>query len=338
MIEVDGRPILTSVYEVVTELKMQLMLQGIDRFHAIRQSGNNLQVSCPIHVSKSTGVAGGERKPSCGISLEDRGSTKAGTVHCFSCGYVATLSEMISACFGYNDGGRYGDRWLIKNFLSVSIENRRSIGALPESRKRIVEEKQYITEEELDSYRYIHDYMYERKLTDEVIEKFDIGYDKNFISGKDDRNKDIITPCLTFPVWDKDGNCVFIARRAVKTKFFHYPQGVDKPVYGLNFIKHDTKEVIVCESIINALTCEAYGRRAIALIGTGSFPQYEVLNRSHIRKFILALDPDDAGEKATVRFKNRIHSNKVVTRFVIPKKKDINDLTLEEFNNLEEIY
>lgn len=32
----------------------------------------------------------------------------------------------------------------------------------------------YIREQELDKYRYIHPYMYERELTDKIIERFDI--------------------------------------------------------------------------------------------------------------------------------------------------------------------
>ena len=76
--------------------------------------------------------------------------------------------------------------------------------------------------------------MYKRKLTDEVIEMFDVGYD-------------IYTDCLTFPCNDEKGNCLFVTRRHTKTKFFHIPTGVEKPVYGLDKITSDMKEVVVCE-------------------------------------------------------------------------------------------
>ena len=62
--------------------------------------------------------------------------------------------------------------------------------------------------------------MYERGLTDEVIEEFDIGYDKD-------------TRCITFPVRDKSGGTLFVARRSVDTKYFNYPKEAEKPLYGL---------------------------------------------------------------------------------------------------------
>jgi len=51
----------------------------------------------------------------------------------------------------------------------------------------------------------------------------------------------------------------------------------------------------------------------------------------------MGLDPDEAGEKSSKRLKYNL-KNKVVTEFIIPKNKDINDLTESEFLNLEEVY
>lgn len=109
------------------------------------------------------------------------------------------------------------------------------------STKTETDKIEYVTESELAKYRYYHPYMYERKLTNEIIEKFDIGYDKD-------------TDCITFPVYDEFGRCVFVARRSVKTKYFNYPSGSKKPIYGLEKIDKDTNAVLVVESFLNALT------------------------------------------------------------------------------------
>lgn len=111
-----------------------------------------------------------------------------------------------------------------------------------------------ITLDELKSYDYIHPYMFKRRLTDEIINKFDVGYDPK-------------TQALTFPVW-VDGRCLFVARRRVNYKRFDMPEIYPKPIYGLDYLT--TNEVIVCESILNALTCYVYGKEAVALFGTGS--------------------------------------------------------------------
>ena len=70
-------------------------------------------------------------------------------------------------------------------------------------------------------------------------------------------------------------------------------------------------EVIICESIINCLTCYVYGRPAIALNGTGSQSQLQELLKLPYRKIILALDPDEAGEKGTNKIYNALKDYKI---------------------------
>lgn len=308
MLMVDEIPILENEMTIIETLRNELLNRGIEKLAVVKKSHGNIQVCCPVHKE------GKERKPSCGINLDGSNGTAPGTVHCFTCGYVANFKEFVSDCFGYNDGGEYGKRWLLENFVSVEVEKRKNFKL---NLSRTKPKQNYITEEELDSYRYIHPYMYKRHLTDDIIEKFDVGYDEK-------------TQCLTFPVWDEKGRCVFVARRSVKTKFFNYPKEVNKPVYGLNFISQDVTQVVVCESIINALTCWTWGIPAIALIGTGSFEQYPILQNCHIRKFLLALDPDEAGDKGRARIRKNV-KGKMIIDLEIPEGKDVNDLTEDEF-------
>lgn len=321
--EVNNHVILDDTQDILIELRKQLELNGVKRFAKFIDSGNNIQTNCPFHKE------GQERKPSFGINK------KTGECHCFGCGWSGTLSEMISNCFGKDDFGVYGNKWLIRNFLSVAVESRPDIDVDFCRRKKITSEtKKYISEQELDSYRYTHPYMYKRKLTDEIIDLFDIGYDKN-------------TECITFPNRDINGNCLFIARRSVKTKFFNYPQDVEKPVYGLyecNICAKTIKnwfpdEIIICESMIDALTCWVYGKYAVALNGTGNENQFKTLRNMPNRKFILATDMDEAGLKARERIRQSL-GNKLVTEYVwdINVAKDINDMSKEYFDSLKEVF
>ena len=331
MFYVNKNPILAGELEVLNELKTQLALNGIQRFAEFKPGPRNIQFNCPIHAG------GQERKPSCGISTINKEGVPAGTVHCFTCGYTATLEQMISHCFGKDDDGVFGREWLIKNFLTISIENRKDIILdLQRGNNKIT--NNYITEEELDSYRYYHPYMYKRRLTDEVIEQFDVGYDNHFeLKDKFGKVKSVLR-CLTFPVRDINGNTLFIARRSVDIKFFHYPEGVNKPIYGLYELPKGAKEVIICESILNALTCYVYGKPAVALLGLGTEYQYEQLRKLGCRKIITALDPDAAGQRATARLKKALNGSKLVTSYIVPEGKDINDLEKEEFENLQELF
>lgn len=336
MFYVKGNPIISDELEVLQELKTQLALNGIERFNQFRRSGSNIQFNCPIHNN------GQEHKPSCGISTVSSSTVPAGTVHCFTCGYTASLSEMISNCFGYDDNGVFGERWLAKNFLTLEVESRPDIilDTSRNSRRSAATASKYVPESELASYRYFHDYMYKRKLTDLIIEMFDVGYDAHFELKNKKNNTSSFLRCITFPVRDITGGTLFIARRSVDTKFFHYPEGVDKPLYGvyeLSKYAPEATEVILCESIINALTCWVYGYPAIALNGTGGGIQYDQLRKLNYRKYITALDPDKAGRAGTQRLYRALAPYKLVSSLVVPEGKDINDLSKVEFENLPEI-
>lgn len=335
-----GMPILADELEVLTELRDQLALNGIYRFKILRPTQDHIQFNCPFHKD------GQESKPSCGITTNDikygdGRVVKAGTVHCFTCGYVSSLEEMISRLFGKNDFGVFGANWLRKNFITAVYEKRPEIKFdLNRHKKQDVIEQEYVSEEELDTYRYIHPYMYQRKLTDEIIEKFDVGYDNDFILENNDTHKKYHIRCITFPVRDEAGRTLFIARRSVDTKLFHYPKNVVKPVYGLyelSQLESYPQEVIICESIFNCLTCWVYGKYAVALNGTGDPNQYKQLRSMPTRKFILGLDPDNAGNKGRIKLRNALSDTKIISEYIIPVGKDINDLTKEQFDNLQEV-
>ena len=171
-----------------------------------------------------------------------------------------------------------------------------------------------ISEAELDSYRYTHPYMYKRHLTDEIIQKFDIGYDRE-------------RQCLTFPIKDLYGNVVFVARRSVNSKFFILPEDKEKPIYlAYMFTSGQYKKAVICESFLNALTCWKFGIPAMALIGTGSYKQIEILQRLPVRHYVLALDPDEAGARGIARIKNNLRGKFLSTYIMPDTHSDLNDL------------
>ena len=339
MIKLQDTIIQTDTKSVLDMLKFDLAQKGMQRFSIVRHNGENLQTNCPFHKN------GQERKPSFGVNGE------IDKCHCFSCSWSGTIEEMISELYGYQDDGKFGKRWLIKRFNTVEIETRPNIMEGFNGRNNTIyrfndndgdnnginrfkqnmqgdkSSEQYfgeITEEELDKYRYIHPYMYERKLTDEIIERFDIGYDRE--------RKEI-----TFPVRDIEGRCVFVAGRSTERKFFRLPQGLNKPLYqGYRFVDGSYKICYVTESFLNCLTCWKYDKPAIAMLGTGNKKQYEILNKLPVREYILAFDPDEAGRKATERFRKNVHG-KIIKELVYTDNRDINDLQ-EEFLNCKIVF
>lgn len=323
----NGTQFNCEITDILNELKSQLSANGIQRFAKMFDSGDNVMVQCPYHKN------GQERRPSAGIRKSD------GTLHCLMCDKTVGLDEMIANCFGYSDP-IWGYRWLIKNFATVEVEEREDIKIDLErnhvSNKSnllgsgITDKLLCVTDEELDSYRYTHPYMYKRGLTDAIIEKFDIGYDTK-------------TDSITFPVKDKNGNCIFVAKRAVKYKRFDLPKNIEKPLYGLyetlQSIQSTATEVYVCEGLFDCLRLWCNGKLAVAGFGC-LFSSYQIkqLQELPTRKLILALDNDKAGREATEKLKKAI-KNKIITRAVIPTdKKDIGELTDEEIQDLQEVW
>ena len=308
----------TELMEILIELQTQLAANGISLLGHMRQTGHNVMVACPYHGN------GQEKRPSAGIDMRD------GTFHCFACGQVHTLPEVVSFCFGKDDIlGQFGWDWLLKNFLTIQVESRKEIPLELSRNRNQTENRQYVSEAVLDSFRYTHPYHYKRKLTDEIIEKFDLGFDKE-------------TNCITFPVRDISGNTLFVAKRSVQTKFFNYPMNAEKPVYGLyelSQLPKYPKEVIICESMIDCLTTWVYGKYAVALNGLGNELQFKQLNEMPCRKFILATDMDEAGRNARVKIRKNI-KGKIVTEYIwlVNEAKDINDMSREMFDNLQEIF
>lgn len=310
-----------DLIDILNELKLQLNINGISFFSKMKDTNGDIMVQCPYHSN------GQEKKPSAGIKKD------TGQFHCFACNESHTLSEVISYCFGWNDIlGIKGFEWLLKNFATIAVERRKDI-KLDLDRHYKDKTVKYVTEQELDSYRYYHPYMYQRKLTNDVIELFDIGYDKD-------------TECLTFPQHDIYGNVLFIARRSVNTKYFNYPEKVDKPLYGIYQLNKEYQmhrnttldEVIICESMLDCLSCWVWGKKALALNGLGSENQFKLLNSLQCRKLILATDNDKRGLEARKRIRKNI-KNKLVTEYIFPdNRKDINEMTKEEFLNLKEVF
>lgn len=321
-----------DLYDILSELRNQLVINKIPLLEKEpKESGNNYQIQCPYHGN------GQERKPSAGIRKD------TGVFHCFACGETHDLPEVISYCFDRNDMGAFGWQWLLKNFLVIDVEDRKELEldfsrggreSLANVDRRGQREVQtvFVSEAELDSYRYYHRYWKDRGIEDDdIIELFDLGYD-------------LKTRCITFPVRDIDGNCLFVAKRNTKTKFFNYPEGVQKPLYGLYELSELAKlhhgnwenDVFVCESMIDCILLWQSGHYAVALNGLGNNLQFSQLNHLDCRHLILATDNDEAGFNARDRIRSKV-KNKLITEILFPyNRKDVGECTRAEIDNIRE--
>lgn len=330
---------------MLTRDDVENALQYLDKHNLIRlgqlASGYAKwqQIHCPFHNN------GQEKRPSCGVSLEEE--VVNGKVHpigffnCFACGSKYSFGKGIKEILSlkgttleahpdleqYIQDANYNVQSdsLVPNEIMQQIYNSFAVENL---KLRLRAKPTFVSEEELQKYRFTVPYMYQRKLTDQVIAKYDIGFDGQFIPPG--RKKAM--PSVTFPVHDSQGRTLFICRRSIEGKFFHIPEGVEKSVFGLYELPQNCKEVIICESVFNALTAVVYGHPAVALFGTGTQHEIEQLKRLGVPSFVLCLDNDEAGRRGTEKLKKALSKTAMVWTMSMPDDgRDLNDLSYDEF-------
>lgn len=328
-------------------------MEELNMVRLVKITGNYYRIHCP----NTEGHEGGEDKnPSCGVLLHDevRNGQRlpAGWTHCFACGYKKTLPFVISDILKHKNINKSGLDWLKENIPGFDADDSNFDYLIPKEISADIVSKyavdyisalssnqpKYISEKELASYRLTVPYMYERRLTDAVIEKYDVGFDANFMP--EGSKKPV--PCITFPIKDIHGNVVSICRRSIKGKKFFMASGIEKPVYGLYELPNNVKSVIICESCFNALTCAAYGYNAVALLGTGTQSELNQLQQLGANEYVLCLDNDNAGRRGAAKLKKALSGLAMVWTVTIPpvvdpvtnevKNRDVNDLSKEEFD------
>jgi len=298
---------LKTILEAVRDSSNNLYL------HDIRQTGDNIAITCPFHKD------GNEKHPSCFVyNRTDSDEVPFGFFKCFTCHEQGQLYVLVSKCFGCTI--EEAKQWLVDNFSETFSIESLDLTDIQLDKK---DDTRYIDESILDKYKYIHPYLLKRNISPEVIKKFMVGWNED-------------TDSITFPVWDEHDNLVGITERSVKSKNFYIPEGIDLPIYLLNYvIKQNINEVYVVESQIDALTLWGFGYPSIALFGTGGKKSYNRLKKSGIRIYHLCLDGDLAGRHGILRFIKNMPDDVVIDIIQLPQGKDVNDLSKAEFDNLE---
>ena len=309
MILIRNKKITTPIISILNTMRTQSNVRGLKD---IVEKPGEIIVTCPHHKD------GDERKPSCHIYCGEDKSIPYGTCNCFSCEFSANFQGFVAEVLGISVP--QAEDYLIENFSSALVVEKTFLPKIELTKPK--ETKKSLNEDDLLQFAYYHPYMWKRRLTKDVVDKFKVGYDKE-------------TDCITFPVWDKSGDLVAVTKRSVTGKYFFIPQGSDKQVYGLNFVlKENIKSVFVVESQINCLVMWSYGYPAIGLFGTGCKHQYDILNKTSIRSYTLLFDGDKAGRSGAERFKKNIRDDVLVTDILMYEGKDVADLERDQLEIL----
>lgn len=308
---INGYEINSQIEEILTKAKSELTNGKLRYF---KSKGNQVKVTCPHHGD------GQEKNPDCYINESKSDELEYGYCHCFACGFSGRLSKFIGECFDKDE--KFGEQWLINHFGDYIVDEQED-DLYDFSLEEKEEVPKYLDESILDALQTWHPYLDTRHISRRVCEKFKLRYEPE-------------TKCIVFPVWDENDKLYMLTRRSVESKKFIIDSDKEKPIYLYNVVKRNNlNEVTIVESQFNALTLWSWGIPSVALFGTGTQHQYDILNKSGILHYYLAFDGDGAGDRGIKRFLQNIRKDVFVDIIMIPRSKDVNDLTEEEFNSLK---
>ena len=310
---IDNYIINKPIEEILEILRLSLT-NG--KLKDIENKGDNILVTCPVHDG------GHENKPACNIYIGNDTKLPYGWFNCFVCGAKGSFLKFVAECFDSSEG--YAKEWLLKNFGGELVEKSVFMGD-PIVLNRNKNSKKYLDESVLDDYQTWCPYLAKRKLSREVCEQFKVRYDPKYRQ-------------VIFPAYDVRGNLVMLTKRSIDTKTFYLDKDVEKPVYCLDYIvKNNIKTVLITEGPFYCLTGWEYGFPTIATFGKISDYQIEQLNKSCINIIYAAFDNDQAGRSFTETLKRKLTKRIMIVETKFPaNKKDINDLTREEFQKVIE--
>ncbi len=295
----------------------------IGSYLPLTQRGRNYLCVCPFHDDHS---------PSMSVSEEKQ------IYKCFACGNTGNVFTFVQ---NYEDVSFLDAVSIVAEKCGIDIDKRKL-----KSNNILINKEEYEIMNFAEKFFQNNlktefgttamDYLNRRGINEDIIKEFGIGLsldtsdslynillkkkysaskmlELGLISQNADKNFDMFTRRITFPLWDKDGNIVGFSARIYRgekdtskyvnsreTKLFKKGETLYNYHHARDFVKQE-KSIIVVEGFMDAIRLSIEGvKNVVALQGTAlTKEQINLLKKLHV-KVILCLDNDNAGETATL--------------------------------------
>ncbi len=309
--------------EIIDEVRQTNdIVDIISQYVHLKRSGRNFFGLCPFHNEKS---------PSFSVSPDKQ------IFHCFGCGVGGNVFTFLTKIEGIN---------FIEAVQTLAERSNIQLPVLDDKRdsaKELLKSKVYKVNEFTANYyhqnlykpesKIAQDYIKQRKLTNETLKSFQIGFSGKFDelyqelkkqgfedqeileSGLVNRNDkgqyiDRYRNRLMFPICDTRGRVIAFGGRVLddsKPKYINSPENVvyskGRNLFGLNVAKKgNTKEILIVEGYMDVISLHQRGiTNVVAPLGTALTQQQGWLLRKNSEKIILSFDSDEAGLNAKMR-------------------------------------
>ncbi len=309
---------------LLEEIKANInIVDVVSEYVALRRQGRNYFGLCPFHNEKS---------PSFSVSESRQ------IFHCFGCGVGGDVIGFLKKI----------ENMEFKDAVEMLAE--RANVTLPlitlsdeEQKRLMLQEKVYGVNKATAEYyhnnlytsnaKLAQDYVKKRRLDNQTLKKFQIGYSGNFddlykelkrqgfndeeiyasklvLKSKTDRPSDFFKNRLMFPIKDIKDRVIAFGGRVLDDSKPKYVNSFDTVVYNkrrnlfaLNLAKKTSKDFfIIVEGYMDAVSLHQRGiDNAVAALGTALTEQQGRLLKRYKSKIITGFDTDAAGQGATVK-------------------------------------
>ena len=310
--------------EVIEEVRMRSdIVDIISGYVKLQKKGSNLFGLCPFHQEKS---------PSFSVSPSRQ------MYHCFGCGVSGNVITFVMEYENYSFrealemlADRAGVKLPKMEYSKEAKAQADLKAALLEINKLAANYFYYQLKQPQGRQGY--EYFTNRKLTDETIRRFGLGY-SNKVSddlyrylkskGYDDSilketglvtieergARDKFWNRVMFPIMDVNSRVIGFGGRVLgdgEPKYLNSPEtklfDKSRNLYGLNYARTSReKYMLLCEGYMDVIAMHQAGfTNAVASLGTALTEQHAMLLKRYTDQVILTYDSDGAGVKAALR-------------------------------------
>jgi DNA primase len=312
--------------ELIEEIRTKNdIVDVINSYVKLQKKGSNHMGLCPFH---------NERTPSFSVSQNRQ------MYHCFGCGVGGNVVTFIMEYENYTFvealkllAGRVGIQ-LPETEESEEGKQQASLRArLLEINKEAA--KYYFFQLKSGSGQAAYEYLVNRKLSQETIKEFGLGYshktgddlyqylkhmgyedsvlrESGLITYEESKNKvyDKFWNRVMFPIMDVNNRVIGFGGRVMGDglpKYLNSPEtklfDKSRNLYGLNFARIARKPyMLICEGYMDVIALHQAGfRNAVASLGTAFTGLQANLLKRYTQEVLLTYDSDEAGTKAAIR-------------------------------------
>lgn len=309
--------------EIIEEVRQSNdIVDVLSQYMRLKRSGRNYFGLCPFHNEKS---------PSFSVSPDKQ------IFHCFGCGVGGNVFTFLMKIEGINfveavqmlaERAQVQLPTLENSGDSAKEELKAKVYQVNEVAAEYYHQKLYLPESKI-----AQEYVKKRKLSNETLKAFRIGFSGKFdelycqlvkqgfgereilesgLVNKNDQGKfiDRYRNRLMFPICDVRGKVIAFGGRVLddsKPKYINSPENVvyskGRHLFGLNVAKKaDIKRLLIVEGYMDVISLHQRGvTNVVAALGTALTQQQGWLLRKSSEQIILGFDSDGAGQTAINR-------------------------------------